>query len=182
MTTAYIVLHHAAADGGAQDVHRWHLKKGWIGIAYHYYIRKDGSIYRARPEKVMGAHTQGYNNKSIAICFEGNFEAEYMNETQLNAGAALIIDIKKRFLGLSVMLHNAFDETACPGANFPLTEILAAVDAAEIQPGPDIWAKEAADWAVVKGLFAGDETGKLFWKDYLTRQELAVVLKRFAEM
>ena len=29
----------------AQDIHRWHLERGWMGIAYHYFI-ENGVIYR----------------------------------------------------------------------------------------------------------------------------------------
>lgn len=45
-----VVLHHAEAKtASVQDINRWHLERGWVGIGYHYYIRKDGSIYRGRP-------------------------------------------------------------------------------------------------------------------------------------
>ena len=43
------------------DVHNRHLSAGWSGIVYHFYIRKDGSIHRGRPEDSISAHALGYN-------------------------------------------------------------------------------------------------------------------------
>lgn len=45
--------------------------------------------------------------------------------------------------------------------------------------GPSGWAREAADWAQIAGLFQGDKDGSMRWQDPITREELAVVLQRF---
>ena len=79
--TEGVVLHHAAAQKcTAEDIHQWHLANGWAGIGYHFFVRKDGSVYRGRPIDTVGAHTYGENNETIGICFEGNFEEEEMPE------------------------------------------------------------------------------------------------------
>lgn len=119
--TTLLVLHHEAGSGStAQDIHRYHrYSNGWAGIAYHYYIRKDGSIYRGRPEGMIGGHCLGYNSTSIGICFEGNFESETMGQTQINAGWELIADILRRYPGICVRRHKDLNQTACPGRNFP---------------------------------------------------------------
>ena len=44
---------------------------------------------------------------------------------------------------------------------------------------PSDWAKEAVDWAVKEGLFTGDGNGNFRWRDNITREEAAVVLRRF---
>jgi len=77
-----IVLHHAAAKScTAQDIHRWHLDRGWQGIAYHYFVRKDGSIYRGRQETWQGGGLLGDENKNaIQICLEGCY-TDYGNQT-----------------------------------------------------------------------------------------------------
>lgn len=121
--TEYLILHHAAASGTVQAIHQAHLNRGWIGIGYHYYVRKDGTIWRGRAENSIGAHTVGYNGKAIGICFEGNFETETMDSAQLTAGRGLIRDILLRNPALIVGGHRDFDNTACPGKNFP-TELL----------------------------------------------------------
>ena len=119
--TTLLVLHHEAGSGStAQDIHRYHrYSNGWAGIAYHYYIRKDGSIYRGRPEGMICGHCLGYNSTSIGICFEGNFESETMGQTQINAGWELIADILRRYPGICVRRHKDLNQTACPGRNFP---------------------------------------------------------------
>lgn len=50
----------------------------------------------------------------------------------------------------------------------------------ENQPSkPSAWAEEAAEWAVEEGLFQGDDTGDYQWQASMSREALAVVLKRF---
>ena len=57
--TRRIILHHAAAvTCTPQQVHQWHLANGWTGIGYHFFVRKDGTVYRGRPEDT-GAPTPG---------------------------------------------------------------------------------------------------------------------------
>ena len=86
-----IILHHAAASHcSAVQVHSWHKARGWVGIGYHFFITKDGDIYRGRPIDCIGAHAGGYNLDSIGICFEGNFENEVMQNAQEEAGRELV--------------------------------------------------------------------------------------------
>ena len=47
---------------------------------------------------------------------------------------------------------------------------------------PDDYAKEAVAWAVEKGLLQGNEAGDLMLRQPVTRQQLMVVLHRFAEL
>lgn len=75
--TNRIILHHAQAKTcSVEDIHQWHLKRGWSGIGYHFFIKKDGTIYQGRPENTIGAHAKGANSDSIGICAEGNFMQE----------------------------------------------------------------------------------------------------------
>lgn len=127
--TTKLVLHHAAASRcTAEDIHRWHLANGWSGIGYHYLVRKDGSVYRGRPENTVGAHAYGANSVSVGVCFEGNFEEEVMPDAQFAAGAELIVDLMRRYsLGAGAVYgHRSISATACPGKNFPLEELKAA--------------------------------------------------------
>ena len=60
--TERIILHHADAKKcSAEDIHRWHLNNGWSGAGYHFLVRKDGKIYRLRPEDKVGAHAYSSN-------------------------------------------------------------------------------------------------------------------------
>ena len=123
-----IVLHHAAAAKcSVEDVHRWHLANGWAGIGYHFFVRKDGNVYRGRPIDAVGAHTYGENSDSIGICFEGNFEVETMPEAQKKAGAELVAYVKSLYRSIKeVSKHKDHNATACPGKNFPFSEIASA--------------------------------------------------------
>ena len=67
-STNRIVLHHAAAAAcTVENVHSWHITNGWGGIGYHYFVRKDGSIYRGRPEDTVGVHAGNHNDDTSRI-------------------------------------------------------------------------------------------------------------------
>lgn len=125
--TDMIVLHHADAKKcTAQDIHSWHLARQWTGIGYHFFVRKDGQIYRGRPENVIGAHAANYNSKSIGVCFEGDFTEETMPKAQLEAGKELVAYLKDKYKITSVKGHRDLMATDCPGKNFPFNEIAKA--------------------------------------------------------
>lgn len=115
----YIVIHHAASNGSPEAVHNYHKSLGWCGIAYHLYVRKDGSIYHGRPMDRQGGHCSGYNYCSIGICFEGNFETDIMPAAQKAAGVRAIEYAKSVYPNAKVVAHKVLTATACPGMNFP---------------------------------------------------------------
>ncbi len=121
--TNYIILHHCAGNGDVISVHNQHIKQGYAGIGYHYYIRKDGRIYNGRNVETIGAHCLNYNSNSIGICFEGNFETEKMCEAQKKAGAQLVGYLKSIYKSADVKRHKDMNATACPGKNFPYDDI-----------------------------------------------------------
>lgn len=122
--TTRIVLHHAAAKScTAEQIHQWHLNNGWSGAGYHFLVRKDGSIYRLRPENKIGAHASGSNYDSLGVCFEGDFMSETMGELQRKAGAELVSYLKSKYGISKVQRHKDVGATDCPGVNFPFNEI-----------------------------------------------------------
>lgn len=118
-----LIVHHAAGNGSVEAVHRQHLQNGWCGIAYHYYVRKDGSVWYGRPEAWKGGHTLNHS-QALGVCFEGNFETEAMGAAQRLAGRALVADIAARYPGIAIRRHREVNATACPGGHFPFEEIL----------------------------------------------------------
>lgn len=125
--TERIILHHAAASScSAEQIHSWHLKNAWAGAGYHFLVRKDGSIYRLRPEEYVGAHARGSNYNSIGICAEGNFENETMSNVQKNSLIELVSYIKGKYGISKVQRHKDVGSTACPGRNYPFDEIATA--------------------------------------------------------
>ena len=122
--TEMIVLHHAAAKScSPQDIHSWHINRGWSGVGYHFIVRKDGQIYRGRPENMVGAHATNYNSKSIGICFEGDYTVESMPKAQLEAGKELVAYLKDKYKITNIKAHRDLMATSCPGQNFPFDEI-----------------------------------------------------------
>ena len=176
--TDRIILHHAAGNGTAESIHKYHVSLGWKGIAYHYYVRKDGTIYRGRPEDTVGGHTSGYNSRSIGICAEGNFETDVMSNAQRDAIRALVLDIRTRYPDTQTIKHKDVAATACPGKNYPFDYIAAADPDPEdtpVEPTLD-WETEKAlarDWAMLKGISDGERP-----EDAVKRVELWVTLWR----
>lgn len=121
--TEYIVLHHRAGDGNVESIHNQHLNNGYSGIGYHFYIRKDGSVFRGRPINTIGAHCLNYNYNSVGVCFEGNFENEEMSVLQLNAGVEIVNYLKSLYPNAAIVGHKELINTACPGENFPIDKI-----------------------------------------------------------
>lgn len=122
--TNYIILHHRAGDGDVMSIHEAHLNKGWSGIGYHFYIRKDGTIWQGRPIDKFGSHALGYNGESVGVCFEGNYETDViMPDAQKKSGQELITYLKGIFPKAQIKKHRDFNATACPGRYFPFEEI-----------------------------------------------------------
>ena len=84
MKIEYIIIHHTGGTDSnpladtsshtASMIDFYHKSKGWDGIGYNWFIEKDGRIVKGRDETKVGAHTKGYNDKSIGVCLAGNFD------------------------------------------------------------------------------------------------------------
>ncbi len=136
-STKRIILHHAESKScTADDIHRWHLANGWCGIGYHFFVRKDGSIYRGRPEGDVGSHAKGSNSDSIGICFEGSYMTETMPDVQINAGRELVAYLKNKYGITTVQKHKDVCSTNCPGTNFPFDAIVNGTVATAPTPTP----------------------------------------------
>ncbi|AVP56063.1 N-acetylmuramoyl-L-alanine amidase (plasmid) [Clostridium tetani] len=119
-----IILHHAEAiNCSIEDIHTWHLHNGWSGCGYHYFIRKNGSIYKGRPENSLGAHCINYNSISIGICVEGNYMIEHMPLAQKNSLIELIKYLCGKYGIKEIYGHGELNSTNCPGTNYPIDEI-----------------------------------------------------------
>lgn len=116
-STNRIILHHSGVSvlQSIEVIHNYHKNtNGWAGIGYHFYVRKDGKIYRGRPENMVGAHAYGANSNSVGICAEGDFNTETMNDTQKKAIKELVAYIKQKY-GISlVQKHSDTIATSCP--------------------------------------------------------------------
>lgn len=169
-STKHIILHHRAGNGTVESIHAQHLSQGWTGIGYHFYVRKDGTVYRGRPVETVGAHTMGFNNNSVGICFEGNFEQETMPNAQLRAGRELVAYVKSKYPNADVKGHGEYMATSCPGKNFPMDEIIKPVAKTLLtEPNDIIWELSQrieineVDRAVAALEKAKNEDSSLYW-------------------
>lgn len=120
----FIILHHAAmSQCSPADIHRAHLKNGWVGIGYHYFVSKAGVVYRGRQWDTVGAHCTGFNANSVGVCAEGNFETDTMPPAQKQALILLCRELRTLYPDALVVGHGDLVPTACPGVNYPLHEI-----------------------------------------------------------
>ena len=124
----YIVIHYTAtpveSDFSAADIDAMHKRRGWAGIGYHKYIRKNGLIEKGRPLTVRGAHVKGHNHHSIGICYEGGVHAADPNtgldtrtEAQKEAMTRVIREMLARYPDAQVIGHRDMPgaATQCPG-------------------------------------------------------------------
>lgn len=151
-STNRIILHHAEANTcSAEDIHNWHKDNGWGGAGYHFLIRKNGKIYRLRPEKAIGAHAKGSNYNSIGICFEGSYNVETMPDAQIVAGQELVAYLQSKYGISTVQKHSDVNSTDCPGKNFPFAQISTWID------GEDFGVSASLEKLVIDGYF-GNKT------------------------
>lgn len=114
-----IILHHACANNvSVEEIHKMHLRNGWAGIGYHFYIRTDGEVYEGRPMEFVGSHCKGNNSCSIGICFEGDFRKQKPTEEQINSCRELCKVIKKKYKSIyKILNHKDLYATLCPVVN-----------------------------------------------------------------
>lgn len=124
-----IILHCSATPEGedftVQQIRQMHLSRGFSDIGYHWYIGRDGKIYKGRDESKIGAHTTGQNAHSIGVCYCGGCPPRSVKDwerkgkdTRTPAQRASLIklckELKSRYPLASLHGHNEFANTACP--------------------------------------------------------------------
>lgn len=120
-----IILHCTAtketSDFTYSQLEKDHLRKGWVDVGYHFYIRKDGTIIPCRPLDKVGAHCVGQNTNSIGICYEGGLDAngkpkDTRTDEQKESMKKLVKGCMERF-GIkpsNVYGHYMFAAKECP--------------------------------------------------------------------
>lgn len=186
--TESIVLHHAAISRCTIEyIHNRHLDEGKAGCGYHFFVSKDGHVYRGRPINTVGVHAGVYNNRTIGICVEGNYEMDvFMPDAQKTAIVDLLVYLRKQYGKIRVLKHKDLAAVKCPGKNFPLNDIINDVITEETKLFQDV----PADHKVAKeierisklGLMIDDGSGNFHPDDFITRAQLAKVLDRLLDM
>lgn len=95
-------------------------ERGWIDIAYHVSVDRNGNIYELRAPELVGDTATDYDPTGhfLVLC-EGDFDQEIVTEEQLNAAALVFAWGAQRFTIPTDTLagHRNFASTACPGAD-----------------------------------------------------------------
>tara|TARA_R100000541_G_scaffold15843_2_gene25295 strand:+ start:9796 stop:10206 length:411 start_codon:yes stop_codon:yes gene_type:complete len=118
-----IIIHCSATppkmDVDAETVNEWHLKNGWSGIGYHFFIKRDGQIELGRPIESKGAHTKGQNSNSIGVCYAGGVDSDMCpednrTEKQKESFILLLKFLKNIFPKAVIHGHRDFSPKSCP--------------------------------------------------------------------
>ena len=131
--TDRIVIHCSATppkrDIGRVEIDQWHKARGWAGIGYHFVVRRDGTLEYGREVTKLGAHSKGYNARSVAICLVGGVNEASKPESnftdkQWAALERIVAALRLVWPAADVIGHNEVARKACP--SFNVQEWLAA--------------------------------------------------------
>ncbi|QUI24863.1 N-acetylmuramoyl-L-alanine amidase [Vallitalea pronyensis] len=133
----YIIVHHALKSScSIYDIHKWHIGFGWAGCGYHFFVTKEGKIYRGRREEQRGAHCKGMNSKSLGICLEGCYQDykgmadKSMPQAQFNALVWLTKQVQTKYnipIDKVKKHHDYASYKLCPGNYVPWDNYITAL-------------------------------------------------------
>ncbi len=123
-----IIIHCTATPEGREhdvaDIRRWHLKRGFNDIGYHYLIHIDGTIEEGRPINKQGAHCSGENKGSIGLCYVGGMSKDMKKAKdtrtvkQKDSLILLMIQLMYKYnKDMTIHGHNEYANKACPSFN-----------------------------------------------------------------
>ncbi|MEZ9340270.1 N-acetylmuramoyl-L-alanine amidase [Vibrio splendidus] len=104
---SFITVHCSATppqqDVDVAEIRRWHKKKGWRDVGYHFVIRRSGDVELGRPLSQTGAHVKGHNKGNIGVCMVGGCNTELQPEdnftlAQRKALFGLVAALQEQFL------------------------------------------------------------------------------------
>ncbi|CAL7940318.1 unnamed protein product [Xylocopa violacea] len=124
----YVIISHTATDFCTTQsectfrvrmAQTFHIEsRKWSDIAYNFLVGGDGLIYVGRSWNYMGAHSFGFNNKSIGISFIGTFNTVVPPKRQLYAAQRIIelgIEGAKISKDYKLLGHRQISPTLSPG-------------------------------------------------------------------
>jgi len=123
-----IIIHCSATPEGREvsvdTIRKWHLKRRFSDIGYHYVIHLDGKISVGRDINRIGAHCSGQNRGSIGICYVGGMSKDMKKakDTRTQAQKDSLIKLMQELIytynwDMTIHGHNEFANKACPSFN-----------------------------------------------------------------
>ncbi len=125
-----MTIHHTAVVLGdnsnaparlRQHQHYHQYSQGWIDIAYHISVDRNGNIYQLRNPELVGDTATSYDPTGhfLVVC-EGDFDEEEVTDEQLNGAALAFAWAAGQFDIATDTLaghRDASSDTACPGVS-----------------------------------------------------------------
>ncbi|MFL0173803.1 MULTISPECIES: peptidoglycan recognition family protein [Mycobacteriaceae] len=128
-TVNRLTLHHSGvilgdnkrAPSRLRQHQRYHQDShGWIDIAYHVSVDRNGHIYELRAPQLSGDTATDYETAGhfLVVC-EGDFDKELLTEAQIHSTAVAFAWAAQTFgVAPSTLAgHRDIASSACPGAN-----------------------------------------------------------------
>lgn len=113
-----VFIHCSASDHAHHDdvsvMDKWHKQRGWSGVGYHFFIKKDGTIQSGRSLEKTPAAQGGNNRGTIAICLHGLDKDKFTDE-QYSAVIKLCQELNNLYDGnLTFHGHCEVSAKSCP--------------------------------------------------------------------
>jgi N-acetylmuramoyl-L-alanine amidase len=109
-----------------EEMHRAHLNMGIRSergrTGFHFLITPDGEVHVGRAIDEVGAHSRGYNSRSVGIVLLGRAADNSYTHRQMDALNNNILFVINHFSQsrLTIVGHDAFSSINCPGFDVAL--------------------------------------------------------------
>uniref|UniRef100_U5EZQ9 Peptidoglycan-recognition protein n=1 Tax=Corethrella appendiculata TaxID=1370023 RepID=U5EZQ9_9DIPT len=124
----WVVIHHsatinctteAACERLMRSIQNFHMETNdWDDIGYNFMVGENGAVYTGRGWTTQGAHTVGFNSRSIGIAFIGTFIDKIPNVAARAAARQLIqcgVSLAHIHPQYNIIGHRQAALTECPG-------------------------------------------------------------------
>lgn len=125
----YVIISHSASEPCMKEaectflvrkIQTFHIESlGWQDIGYNFLVGGDGYVYTGRGWDYAGAHTFGWNDRSIGINLIGTFIDTLPPRQQILAAQQLIelgVELGKIVKDYKLLAHRQLSATESPGA------------------------------------------------------------------
>src|SRR4030042_1893450 len=116
-------VHHSATSISvtAEQMARYHISKGWPGLAYGYVIGADGTVYFCNDDELFPWHGNDFNT-GIGVCLVGNFTTGRPTDAQIKAARELYRAKRSEYGDLPLVGHKEAPRasTVCPGGEWDI--------------------------------------------------------------
>ena len=117
-----IIIHHGGGWLDFAGVNAYHKKKWQFRSSLGYYagytlfIERSGKIFRARADNEEGAHTKGFNRRTIGIGLMGNGVEKDFTSQQYKELEEMVDELSDKYdiSKSQIYGHNHFSATICP--------------------------------------------------------------------